>query len=906
MDPEPEDELEIDDSDMLCYALPLSGLPARSSSRGIPVRSAVPSESAALLPGPPSLVGGASDQEPIVRRSDAIVATIAGPRPPWGDHLLRVTRCGENSAPGGERGGGDSLNSDVDPADVRSSSSRFSREPAGSHQEDVGRGNRRRGGGEDEGGKVGIGVVSGSQGNGRLPYRSDGEDVQGYRANIDKGGNCPSADAWQAAKNSAVGTGGKRNAASARREEDKDPPPVVIPVEDDWEGRESDRDRDCLTSDLGRRQGERSSWERACDVQQRKGGEGVTHVVPTDRRLPSQQERDKEGEDQEEDEVVVVLSAKSTRQCAPPINQSLSSPKDGRCKTSEGPPRGRHVRFYVPPRKVETSITDRTDDYYSHPPPPSGQTETVHHRNEVAGPEHRQHAADSAVPDRQRRIATDAAPPAAATAGSADTDMGRSAPFVSAGFPSGCRARIPGPAGAILRGRFSDYRSTLRFAGKGGVGVGGVKGGACRNREGEDEEGARPNSRPILEQGRNSHSKAGLGYSDDEEEAGRDMDFDSPPWKAALLALGVEEFDSGRYEIFRSNVRAIKSAQFQSRAPHDPTGTIGGTVFHKVLEDEKFHQDIVQGSVVILQRVGIFKPRARCFYLNVTQKNVKLVFGHHSSRSFSSSRPANLRGPAISGDHEQAEEMKRRAWADKGKARTSTQGEARSGAPFEGRVVGEQRSDVERIEPASRQPSHASMQHQQQQPPEEGRSKNGRYCPSSTGDGPTTTVNGYRHGVNVGVKRSLVAAEIRNQLRAMDVDAEGEELSLNILPKRHLVANGTAPEAVLAATVPFGNTDKQHTHERQQSRQPEQDKPIEEGRARDKDEDMEETEIAKNVGSILGGAAIGNRSKEKCKSQKGVRRVEEDSRPPKEWTSKDVELLLEGLEDDVDLFAPFV
>lgn len=58
----------------------------------------------------------------------------------------------------------------------------------------------------------------------------------------------------------------------------------------------------------------------------------------------------------------------------------------------------------------------------------------------------------------------------------------------------------------------------------------------------------------------------------------------------------------------------------------DPTGTIGGSINHKVMEEPEFGRNISVGAVLLLQQVAVFSPFPRAHYLNITLNNVVKVF----------------------------------------------------------------------------------------------------------------------------------------------------------------------------------------------------------------------------------------------------------------------------------------
>ncbi|KAL2539412.1 hypothetical protein Adt_00390 [Abeliophyllum distichum] len=62
----------------------------------------------------------------------------------------------------------------------------------------------------------------------------------------------------------------------------------------------------------------------------------------------------------------------------------------------------------------------------------------------------------------------------------------------------------------------------------------------------------------------------------------------------------------------------------------DPTGTIGASIHHKVLNESEYGKDLTIGAALILQKVSIFKPLRSAHYLNITLKNLIKVFSKES------------------------------------------------------------------------------------------------------------------------------------------------------------------------------------------------------------------------------------------------------------------------------------
>ncbi|GJX29799.1 hypothetical protein Tco_0237878 [Tanacetum coccineum] len=58
----------------------------------------------------------------------------------------------------------------------------------------------------------------------------------------------------------------------------------------------------------------------------------------------------------------------------------------------------------------------------------------------------------------------------------------------------------------------------------------------------------------------------------------------------------------------------------------DLSGTIPGTVHHKVIGDGGYGKDITVGAAMILANVSVFTPKPSEHYLNITKRNVVKVF----------------------------------------------------------------------------------------------------------------------------------------------------------------------------------------------------------------------------------------------------------------------------------------
>ncbi|KAM0037555.1 putative recombination protein [Helianthus debilis subsp. tardiflorus] len=57
----------------------------------------------------------------------------------------------------------------------------------------------------------------------------------------------------------------------------------------------------------------------------------------------------------------------------------------------------------------------------------------------------------------------------------------------------------------------------------------------------------------------------------------------------------------------------------------DPTGTVSGTIHHKVLTEGDFRKGTCVGSVLILHKVSVFSPSRSTYYINITKRNLVKV-----------------------------------------------------------------------------------------------------------------------------------------------------------------------------------------------------------------------------------------------------------------------------------------
>ncbi|GJS28761.1 serine/threonine-protein kinase HT1-like protein isoform X1 [Tanacetum coccineum] len=58
----------------------------------------------------------------------------------------------------------------------------------------------------------------------------------------------------------------------------------------------------------------------------------------------------------------------------------------------------------------------------------------------------------------------------------------------------------------------------------------------------------------------------------------------------------------------------------------DLSGTILGTIHHKVIDEDGYRKDITVGATLILANVLVFSPKPSMHYLNITMRNMVKVF----------------------------------------------------------------------------------------------------------------------------------------------------------------------------------------------------------------------------------------------------------------------------------------
>ncbi|GKF38129.1 hypothetical protein Tco_0118190 [Tanacetum coccineum] len=97
------------------------------------------------------------------------------------------------------------------------------------------------------------------------------------------------------------------------------------------------------------------------------------------------------------------------------------------------------------------------------------------------------------------------------------------------------------------------------------------------------------------------------------EDVGEDDDFNSGAGKLDQVVAIVKSCSS--------NVLGDLNVTMK-----DLSGTIAGTIHHKVIGDGGYGKDIAVGAGMILSNVSVFTPKPSHHYLNITMKNVVEIF----------------------------------------------------------------------------------------------------------------------------------------------------------------------------------------------------------------------------------------------------------------------------------------
>ncbi|GJT36462.1 zf-CCHC domain-containing protein [Tanacetum coccineum] len=125
------------------------------------------------------------------------------------------------------------------------------------------------------------------------------------------------------------------------------------------------------------------------------------------------------------------------------------------------------------------------------------------------------------------------------------------------------------------------------------------------------------------------------------EDVGEDEDFKSGSWVSATDYVnangGIVSGCLGDINNFLKNGKLDQVvAIVKSCSPNmigdltvtmkDLSGTIPGTIHHKVIGEGGYGKDITVGAALILANVLVFSPKPSMHYLNITMRNVVKVF----------------------------------------------------------------------------------------------------------------------------------------------------------------------------------------------------------------------------------------------------------------------------------------
>ncbi|GJY70253.1 zf-CCHC domain-containing protein [Tanacetum coccineum] len=125
------------------------------------------------------------------------------------------------------------------------------------------------------------------------------------------------------------------------------------------------------------------------------------------------------------------------------------------------------------------------------------------------------------------------------------------------------------------------------------------------------------------------------------EDVSENENFKSGPWVSATDYVnangGVVSGCLGDIKNFLNNEKLDQVvAIIKSCSPNvigdltvtmkDLSGTIPGTIHHKVIDEGGYGNDITVGAALILANVSVFYPKPSMHYLNITMRNVVKVF----------------------------------------------------------------------------------------------------------------------------------------------------------------------------------------------------------------------------------------------------------------------------------------
>ncbi|GKD43564.1 probable transmembrane ascorbate ferrireductase 4, partial [Tanacetum coccineum] len=100
------------------------------------------------------------------------------------------------------------------------------------------------------------------------------------------------------------------------------------------------------------------------------------------------------------------------------------------------------------------------------------------------------------------------------------------------------------------------------------------------------------------------------------EDVGEDDDINSGAWFSATNYVIATDGASCSSNVLGDLTVTMK----------DLSGTIPGTVHHKVIGEVAYGMDITMGAAMILANVSVFTPKPSEHYLNITMRNVVKVF----------------------------------------------------------------------------------------------------------------------------------------------------------------------------------------------------------------------------------------------------------------------------------------
>ncbi|GKB15550.1 probable transmembrane ascorbate ferrireductase 4 [Tanacetum coccineum] len=98
----------------------------------------------------------------------------------------------------------------------------------------------------------------------------------------------------------------------------------------------------------------------------------------------------------------------------------------------------------------------------------------------------------------------------------------------------------------------------------------------------------------------------------DVEDVGEDENFKSGSWVSTTDYVNANGVKSCSPNVIDDLTMTMK----------DLSGTIPGTIHHKVIGEGGYEKDIIVGAALILANVSVFSPKPSMHYLNITKKNV--------------------------------------------------------------------------------------------------------------------------------------------------------------------------------------------------------------------------------------------------------------------------------------------